>query len=343
MIRTAEVELSLIEEEIRPAELMQRQRELVLTDVGRMLSRYSEFVAVNCPACDCPESRLKYEKRGISYDECSNCATIFVNPRPSPEVLEWFYRGSPNYAYWNSVIFPASEAARRGKIFVPRVDRVLDICSRLGVPTDSLIEVGAGFGTFCEELSARGVFRRIVAIEPTPDLADSCRKRGIDVREAPIEKVCFEHDEQFDIAANFEVIEHLFDPGGFIAEMARVLRPEGVLVLTCPNGQGFDVEALGPLSDTVDHEHLNYFNPQSMPALLARHGFETVELTTPGMLDAELVRKKAQSGTYDLSKQPFLEKLLIRDWDRMGPSFQQFLIDNQLSSNMWVVARKAKG
>lgn len=333
---------ALREEDIRPAALMQRQREMVKADIDRMNSRRDEFVEVPCPACRSEQNRFKFEKNGVRYVDCDECATFFVNPRPSPDVLEWFYRGSPNYAYWSEVIFPASEASRREKIFVPRVDRVLDICARLGVATDSLIEVGAGFGTFCEEMASRGAFSRIVAVEPTPDLAESCRRRGLEVREAPIEQVRFESEELFDVAANFEVIEHLFDPGAFVGEMARLLRPNGVLVLTCPNGQGFDVEALGPLSDTVDHEHLNYFNPQSLSALLARHGFETVEVSTPGKLDAELVRKQAVAGAFDLSNQPFLQRILIDDWDRAGAGFQQFLIDHQLSSNMWIVARKAR-
>ena len=40
---------------------------------------------------------------------------------------------SQNYAYWNDVIFPASEAVRREKIFRPRAQRMADLCRRVGV------------------------------------------------------------------------------------------------------------------------------------------------------------------------------------------------------------------
>lgn len=330
----------LTEQEIRPAEFMDRARVAMLTDVGRMLSRVSEFVAVRCPACDADKPRFRFEKNSIRYEECRVCQTMYVNPRPSADVLAWFYKGSPNYAYWNEFIFPASEAARREKIFVPRVDRVLEICARYGVPTKSLIEVGAGFGTFCSEVKSRGLFERVVAVEPTPDLAETCRSRGLDVIESAVEQIDLGEEALFDIAANFEVIEHLFDPGSFIAHMRRLLRPGGLLVIACPNGKGFDVEVLGPLSNTVDHEHINYFNPASLSALMERHGFETLESFTPGQLDSELVRTQILTGAYDVSDQPFLKRVLIEEWDRLGPAFQEFLVANRLSSNMWVVGRK---
>lgn len=330
----------LTEREIRPVQLMAKQRVAALTDIGRILSRYVEFVFVPCPACGSDGSRPKFEKNSISYVSCRACQTLYVNPRPSPAVLEWFYRGSPNYAYWNNVIFPASEAVRHQKIFVPRVDQLLELCRKYTVETKAILEVGAGFGTFCTEIKARNVFSRIVAVEPTPDLAETCRKRGLEVLEQPIEQVELDCDALFDVVASFEVIEHLFAPLDFVGHMVRLLRPGGLLILTCPNGQGFDIETLGALSNTVDHEHLNYFSPSSLSKLLTNCGLDVLESFTPGKLDAELVRNKILSNEFDVSTQPFLKKVLVDNWEQLGHSFQEYLVQNGLSSNMWIVARR---
>ena len=331
---------TLTEQDIRPSQLMAKQRIAALTDVGRMLSRYSEFVFVDCPACGADAHIPKFEKNGIGYVECKKCQTFYVNPRPPSDVLEWFYQGSPNYAYWNEVIFPASEAARRQRIFVPRVDRLLELCLKYGVETNAILEIGAGFGTFCEEVQGRNVFTRVVAVEPTPDLASTCRQRGLEVIEKPIEKIQLTATELFDVVASFEVIEHLFAPADFIGHMTRLLRPGGIMMLSCPNGLGFDIETLGTASNTVDHEHLNYFNPKSLAGLLAKHGLDMLESITPGKLDADLVRNKILAGEFDVSKQPFLKRILVDEWEHLGGSFQEFLIQQGLSSNMWVVARK---
>ena len=327
---------------IRPTELMAAQKVAVLTDIGRLLSRCEEFVTCVCPACAANDFAPKFEKFGFKYVECKTCETFYINPRPSSEVLDWFYQGSVNYAYWNKHIFPASEAARLERIFVPRVDRLLDICRKHGVETGALLEVGAGFGTFCGEVKRRGVFSRVVALEPMPDLAENCRSRGIEVIAKPVEHLELEETERFDVVASFEVIEHLFNPSKFVELMLNLLKPGGILMVTCPNGKGFDVETLGTASNTVDHEHLNYFNPKSLGAMLERCGMEIVESFTPGKLDAELVRNKVLAGEFDISTQPFLKKILIDEWQSQAQPFQDFLVENGLSSNMWVAARKPR-
>jgi SAM-dependent methyltransferase len=146
--------------------------------------------------------------------------------------------------------------------------------------------------------------------------------------------------DRFGVIANFEVLEHLFSPHDFLRAVWRRLEPGGLVVLTCPNGEGFDIQALGAVSESVDHEHLNYLSPSSLRHLLTNGGFDVVEVTTPGRLDAELVRNKVQAGEFDLSGQPFLRRVLLDEWERLGDAFQAFLIEHGLSSNMWAVASK---
>ncbi|MCC6906218.1 MAG: methyltransferase domain-containing protein, partial [Anaerolineae bacterium] len=225
------------------------------------------------------------------------------------------------------------------RIFRPRARRTLEICSRYHVPTGTLLEVGAGFGTFCEEIRAGSAFERIIAVEPTPDLAETCRARGLEVIATPIEEVSLPAGS-VDVVASFEVLEHLFSPQRFVEDCSKLLAPGGLLIVTCPNIRGFDLVTLGPLSETIDVEHLNYFHPASLRLLFERCGLEVLEVQTPGQLDAELVRKKALAGEIDLSSQPFLQQILLDEWERAGATFQSFLADNLLSSHMWVIGRK---
>lgn len=332
----------LRETEIRPEHLMAEQERLFAMDVERLLARRAEFTRVPCPACGSGASGPAFEKQGFHFEECGECGTLFINPRPTPEVLDFYYGTSENYKYWSSVIFPASEKTRRERIFRPRVDRVLSFCDRFGVGRGTFLEVGAGFGTFCEELRERGVFDRIIAVEPTPDLVRSCRSRGLEVFADTIERVNLP-EESVDVVASFEVVEHLFRPEEFVSQCIRFLKPGGVVFLTCPNGRGFEIATLKEHAQSVDPEHLNYFNPGSLSLLLSRKGMEVLEATTPGKLDAEIVRKRVLSGLIDLSAQPFLRRVLVDEWDRLGGVFQRFLAENSLSSHMWIVARKGRG
>lgn len=333
--------MTLQENEIRPDALRRAQEERFAADVRRLLTHKDAFVKVSCPACGSDESRPAFQKYQLSYLTCRHCATIYISPRPTPPILREYYATSENYVYWNKCIFPASEDVRREKIFRPRSERLKAICERHGVPRGTLLEIGAGFGTFCEEITRLGYFSRVIAVEPTPDLAATCRRKGLEVIEEPVEEMQI-GSGFVDAIASFEVIEHLFSPKDFLAVCSNLLKENGLLVLSCPNGQGFDVSVMGAVADTVDVEHLNYFNPASLSRLVQAAGFEILEVQTPGVLDAELVRKKVLQGAFDLSCQPFLRRVLIEEWGRLGEPFQQFLAGNQLSSHMWLVAKKVK-
>ncbi len=336
--------MTLTENEIRPEALMAEQARLFAEDIARLMARRDEFITVPCPACEAIQFEPAFEKTGMSFVTCVQCETLYANPRPRTEHLADYYRHSKNYEYWSKHIFPASEAARREKIFKPRVALVLEICDRFQIPTDLLMEVGAGFGLFGEELRRVDRFRRIVAVEPTPYLAEDCRRRGLEVLEKPIERIqpqdVLKSGESISVIASFEVIEHLFSPREFLTQCAELLTPGGALMLTCPNSKGFDVQMLGEKSSAVDVEHLNLFNPRSLAGLMEACGFEVIDTQTPGKLDAELVRKQMLNGGLNPDEHPFLKQVLLEQWEESGAAFQQFLINQRLSSNMLLVGRK---
>ena len=91
-------------------------------------------------------------------------------------------------------------------------------------------------------------------------------------------------------------------------------------------------------SQSVDTEHVNLFNPKSIEILLKKNNFKVLEIFTPGRLDAEIVRDEVLKGSIKLGD--FLNKILIDEWDKLGWSFQKFLAENNLSSHMWVCAKK---
>lgn len=328
------------ENDIRPVDLLSGQAVAVKKDIDFLIANKQRFDIVTCPACQSEKNTFKYSKDSLDYVICDECTTMYMNPRPNQELIIEFYKQSANYAYWNEFIFPASEQNRRQRIFVPRVNRVIEFCEKYGSGTHTIVEVGAGFGTFCEEMLSRKHFDRIIGIEPTPALAETCRSKGFEVIEEAIENISFEEDQKVDVVVNFEVIEHLFSPKRFIEKCSDLLKKDGLFVVTCPNGEGFDIKTLGTVSKTVDHEHVNYFNPYSLRLLLEQSGFEVLESLTPGVLDAELVRNAVLEGNFSLADQPFLEQILINEWEDKGINFQNFLIENQLSSNLWIIAKK---
>lgn len=95
-----------------------------------------------------------------------------------------------------------------------------------------VLDAGAGVGGFLDELAALG--GELVHSELEPAALARCRARGHGrgVR-ASVEALPF-RDESFDLVCLFDVLEHADDDRAVAAEVARVLRPEGLLVATVP-------------------------------------------------------------------------------------------------------------
>ncbi|ROS39666.1 class I SAM-dependent methyltransferase [Amycolatopsis thermoflava] len=80
-------------------------------------------------------------------------------------------------------------------------------------------------------------------------------------------------DGSVDVVANFQVIEHLWDQGAFLAECLRVLRPGGRLLVTTPNRITFTPDSDTPLNPF----HTRELAADELDSLLREAGF-AVEL-----------------------------------------------------------------
>lgn len=328
------------ESDIRPPDLMDELKNYLNNDRKRWLAGQDKFVRIACPACGSKKATGQEVIRGMAFETCSRCETVFHNPRPSRQQLRAYYDGAESYKYWSEHIFPKSEVSRREKIFRPLADMVQSVIAEHQKKSGTLVEMGAGFGLFCEEMAKKKVFKRIIAVEPVSELADRCRDKKLEVLESYFEDVDLP-EASVDCIVTFEVIEHVFSPSELIKKCRALLVRNGLLVLKSPNVMGFDFMVLGKQkAPNFGLEHMNMFHPESIRRLLETRGFKVLDVKTPGKLDAEIVRNQALKGNFNIQQHPFLKRILIDEWDRLGEVFQQFISHNRLSSSMLVTAVK---
>jgi SAM-dependent methyltransferase len=92
------------------------------------------------------------------------------------------------------------------------------------------LDVGCGEGRFCRMLKPHGV--DVVGVDPTPALIAAARTRdttGVYL-EAPAERLPF-GDETFDLVVSYLSLIDIPDIQSAISEMARVLKPDGTLLI----------------------------------------------------------------------------------------------------------------
>lgn len=325
------------EQEIRPEALLNRYLELSAQDAKTCFDGCTRL-DVPCVACGEARSKYQFDKNRFAYSLCEACGTLFQSPRPSIDSFEKFYRQSASSKYWAEVFFPAVAEVRREKIFRPRVDRLVRLCHERGKSIESLIDVGAGYGIFLDEWRRQFPKVKALAVEPSESLVRECRQKGLEVVEAIAENVVG-HDNSADLVVCFEVLEHVYEPLSFVLHLKKLARPGGLVFISTLGIDGFDLQVLGDKSSQISPpHHINFLSVMGFEQLFKRAGLVDVTVTTPGQLDVDIVRNAAKKDTELLRQQPFLSRLLSDE--KKATAFQQFLVEQKMSSHVWVMGRK---
>ena len=325
----------LREEEIRPADLFNEYLRLAAIDVGTYFSE-SDRSPVPCPACGAA-GEVAFAKQGFVYEECPDCETLFVSPRPPAEAFSRYYTEAPSVEFWATDFYRATAESRREKLWRPKAQRVVDAITRHGDERHSVVDIGGGYGIFAEEIAA--IWNHpVTIIEPGPALAEQCRQRGLQVVQAFLSDV-----SETDLPrgprtfTSFELMEHLHDPGDFLRDVHGVMGPSDLLFFTTLSSHGIDVRSLWERSRSVaPPHHINLLNPRSMSHLCETVGFEVLSATTPGRLDVDIMDVQRD----DIDSR-FLRSLLQFASEAEKSAVQDLFASLGWSSHMEFVVRRA--
>ncbi len=277
---------------------------------------------------------------GFDYEECPRCGTLFVNPRSDESAFARYYSNSPSVRFWADHFYKDTEVARRKKLIRPKAEQVGRLLEKYHCSQENpaIIDIGAGYGVFCEELKKILADKySIIGIEPASSLQQICKQKNIPLIPKFLEDVVPQDLGDYNIAAatSFELLEHLYNPQRFIEKVNHLLHKDSLLILTTLSWDGFDLQVLRESSKSIHPpHHINFFTPLSLSRILENAGFSICEITTPGKLDVDIVAKQ-----YGDINDPFIKKIITSD-EKIKNEFQIFLEKSNLSSHMMVVARK---
>ena len=328
------------EREIRPLDLFARYQKLSLEDIRVFFSDKSCFVQINCPGCASAKNRPAFEKFGFRYVECNQCGSLFTSPRPSQQVLDAYYSNSASANYWAEVFFPAVMESRREKIFLPRVRQIQSLLEEKSIDPKVVMDVGAGYGIFLEEYKKQFPSAHVCAVEPGQKMARVCQGKGIETLLSTAE-AANSWAGKANLVSCFEVVEHVFAPEEFVLALSRLLKTGGHLLISGLGVEGFDIQVLWDKSKSIyPPYHLNFLSVQGFEMLFNRLGFKDVQVETPGHLDVDIVANALEEDP-SISIDRFFQLLLHRKGVELA-NFQEFLIENRLSSHCRIFAEKTE-
>jgi SAM-dependent methyltransferase len=265
-------------------------------------ARSRESTYVRCPVCDgasfsgglrnLPELRFGLAERH-SVVRCRTCGTYVTQPAPDPAHLAELYERHyvpPEYVMPDK----GAIALRVGGLQAAQpelreqwaFERSTEIPALLlQAPTAKyfadrrmLLDVGAYTGENMVWLEAAGW--HVLGVEPNPNAAAVGRQIGLDVHQGYLEE-CELADNAFDAAYLSYVIEHVTRPNALLAELHRVIKPGGRLLLTTHNVHSIWRYVFGRYwIHWHTPFHLYHTHPGALRRLARRAGFAPLYVST---------------------------------------------------------------
>lgn len=197
--------------------------------------------------------------------------------------------GSMAAEWWD----PKGSSAMLHKLNPPRLRHVRETIDRhWGLDPSSLrplagrraADIGCGAGLLAEPLARLGA--EMVAVDAATENIAVARvhaeKQGlaIDYRHGGFEALA---GERFDLVTSMEVIEHVSDPASFVAGLADLLAPDGMLILSTPNRSPLSRLALIGVAEGFGmipkgtHDWNRFLTPDELAAHVEAAGLRVID------------------------------------------------------------------
>ena len=212
-----------------------------------------------CPVCSSPEIKDHFAFDGLRTAICRACDFMFTRDIMAADALRDSYaEGYADQGHLDGQRVNATVNLKALRSFVP------DLTGK------SILDIGSGFGFFLAQARSSGA-SRVLGVE----LSIAERKyagEALSVEtQAGLDAI--PADAKFDIITLFEVIEHVPEPGLFLKEARKYLKPGGSLVVGTDNFESAVVRILGRgFPKWIPNEHISLFTPATLAAVIEQTG-----------------------------------------------------------------------
>lgn len=244
---------------------------LIMSNANEYKNEYNPSV---CCYCGSREYRLVTGGPIIPVVACAECGLMRQGFRSGENVIPYVdYAGGCDrcmrqhdemnnlHKYDYLKIMPQIEK------FIPRKGR--------------LLEIGCQCGDFLNEVQKLGW--KVTGIDSWGDACEIARSRyGLDIIHSSFQEANIA-DASFDVVVLLNVIEHLLDPAEGFVQIARMIRPGGLLVLETPRYDTLSFKLLKGRERSVVMDHKYFFTRKTIQALAtSKSQFEVLQLDSVG-------------------------------------------------------------
>lgn len=231
-----------------------------------------------CNLCNKPLSRVIFIKNGFNLVKCSFCGLVYVNNPPSEAELQKLY--SFDVGYHAEFQYDDSQCKKHFD-HLGIADHHYKLVRKYK-EQGRLLDIGCSAGFFLKVARDNGW--ETYGLEMSKDTAELARKRyGHEVISGTLHENTYK-PKYFDVITMWDVLEHVENPIKTMSIVNRILKDDGIVVLSTPNIDGLFPKASYGISKIINYwphpeppYHLFQFSKDSISKLLMLTGFDLLE------------------------------------------------------------------
>jgi 2-polyprenyl-3-methyl-5-hydroxy-6-metoxy-1,4-benzoquinol methylase len=232
----------------------------------------------SCPVCNSnaitPALTAKdytVSKQEFSIWQCSNCSLRFTQDVPDETGIPVYYQSEEYISHSDTgkgLINKLYHLVRKRTLSGKR--KLIE--KYTGLKRGNMLDIGSGTGAFINEMQQAGW--AITGLEPDT---------GARTRASILYKLSLKDSAElfslspasFDAVTLWHVLEHVHELNEYVLHLKTLLRPGGKLFIAVPNYRSYDARVYKECWAAYDvPRHLYHFSPQSMKALVEKHGLK---------------------------------------------------------------------
>ncbi|MNJ99302.1 Ubiquinone biosynthesis O-methyltransferase [compost metagenome] len=219
---------------------------------------------------------LKVKDHSVSGEEFEllmdeDLQLLKTHPQPALENLSGYYESDDYISHtdgkrsmFEKLYHTVKQKALRDKI---------KLVQNFNPAKGKLLDIGAGTGDFLVMAQKNGW--NIKGLEPSPKAKAIAQAKGVSFANDLSEI----EDHSIDVITMWHVLEHVPDVEAQIAELKRIVRPEGTIIIAVPNYKSYDAQHYGIFWAAYDvPRHLWHFSKTSIKLLFAKQGMELIKI-----------------------------------------------------------------
>ena len=234
-----------------------------------------EIVNGRCRICNSEKLFFLLEKNNFRIDKCAHCGLVQVRNAPSKEEIVAIYDKEffdIHYTNWQNDQNKIRDEYSKFDYRLREIERKVE---KRGI----ILDVGCSFGFFLDVARGRGW--QTYGVEVSDFAAQYAMKElGLEVIKTPLTESNL-RKKFFDVVTMWNVIEHLENPCENVDYIHKILKDNGLLVLTTGNVESYVAKIQRKnWRMFMPPTHLFHFSPKSINYLLKKCGFNVIEEST---------------------------------------------------------------